>query len=454
MKSLNSRLLLVASAILILFFGITGFTLDRIYRENAEEAQYNRLQGFIYDLIIVTEFSHNGVISPPVDKTLPDIRFAIHDSGLYAKITQNQGRVIWRSESIQSKEIPIKYGLKRGEQRYGTLENAQGEKFYYYSFGISWDETTPLAQSFTYTIAESSKRLNHTVAVFRKTLWGSLGAVAILLLAVQGMILRWGLSPLRQVTEDLKTLESGAKVSLDGNYPLEIRRLTDDLNALLQSHQENLKRYRQTMGDLAHSLKTPLSVLRSAADADKSGEEIRETLKTQVERMSQIIEYQLHRAASASRSAFATPVALQPLVGKLSASLMKVYADKQVEYRAAIPEKALYSADEGDLMEIIGNILDNAFKWCRHEVAISVENIQAGTTRPGLVIQVEDDGPGVAESKIQSVLQRGIRADETVSGHGIGLAVVQDITASYGGTLRIEKSGLGGVRIKIVLPGN
>lgn len=454
MKSLNSRLLLVASVILILFFGITGLTLDRIYRENAEEAQYNRLQGYLYDLIIVTEFSHTGIIRPPVDKTLPDIRFSIQDSGLYAQITQNQGHIIWRSESVHSKDIPIKYGLKRGEQRYGTLENSHGEKFYYYSFGISWDETTSLPQSFTYTIAETSKRLNHTVAAFRQNLWGSLGAVAILLLAVQGMILRWGLSPLRQVTEDLKTLESGTKVSLDGNYPLEIRRLTDDLNALLHSHQENLKRYRQTMGDLAHSLKTPLSVLRSAADANKSSEEIRETLNNQVERMSQIIEYQLHRAVSASRSAFASPVTLGPLVGKISTSLMKVYADKKIAYRSAIPDKTLFYGDEGDLMEIIGNTLDNAFKWCRHEVTISIENNHAQTTRPGLVIMVEDDGPGIDESQILSVLQRGIRADETVSGHGIGLAVVQDITASHGGTLRIERSRLGGACIRIVLPGN
>lgn len=450
MISINGRLLLTASLILVMFFGITGVILDRIYFNYLEQAQRNRLLGYVYDVLNATDFTQYGQIIPP--KNLPEVRFSIPGSGLYAQIVQNHGEVIWKSESM-SVSIPFQYKLRRGQQVFGSLDNDRGQKYYFYSFGISWDESTPFWQSYTFSIAESSDILNADFQRFRRSLWGSLAAVTILLLAVQAIILRWGLSPLRKVTEDLKTIEAGNKLSLDGTYPPEIRRLTDDLNALLHNHNENLKRYRQALGDLAHSLKTPLALLHNTVESNEPEPVLRKTLANQVQRMSQIIEYQLQRAATAGRSAFATPIEVKIVVDKILGGLGKVYKDKGMKVRTDIAPNTRFFGDEGDLMEILGNLLDNAYKYGRSQVEIHTSNPQYGTTRPGFTVVVGDDGPGIAEDQIEQALLRGIRMDENISGHGIGLAIVKDITNSYGGKLSIGRSHLGGAEIKIVFPG-
>ncbi len=451
MTSITSRLLWAATIIVILFFGITGFTLDRFYQENAEDAQRNRLLGYFYEMINAIEFSQQGQLAQP--RLLPEVRFAIPNSGLYAQITLNDGQIIWTSDSARDMSIPFKYGLSRGTQEFGTTKDTQGIEYIYYSFGISWDETTPIPKGYTFTVVESAETLHAEIAAFRRGLWGSLAGVALLLLLVQGAILRWGLQPLRQVTDEMKQIESGEKPALAGNYPLEIRRLTDDLNTLLHSHQENLKRNRTAMGDLAHSLKTPLALLRSNAESDSTDPALQKAVHNQVERMSQIIEYQLQRATTAGQSAFAAAIEVEPLLTKILSSLDKVYRDKQVHLRRPVGSGVVFYGDRDDLMEIIGNLADNAYKWCGKQVMVSIRNINPEATRPGLSLAIEDDGPGIPKEQVEQVLQRGIRMDERVSGHGIGMAIVNDICSAYGGTMKISSGRLGGNRVEIVLPG-
>ena len=452
MTSITSRLLWAATIIVILFFGITGFTLDRFYQKNAEDAQRNRLLSYFYEMINAIEFSQLGKLKQP--RTLPEVRFAIPHSGLYAQITRNNGQITWTSDSARELQIPFKYGLSRGAQEFGTLQDQHDDEYFYYSFGISWDESTPVSLGYTFTVVESAETLDTEIRSFRKGLWGSLAGVAFLLLLVQAAILRWGLLPLRLVTDEMKQIESGEKPSLAGNYPLEIRRLTDDLNALLHSHQENLKRNRTAMGDLAHSLKTPLALLSSGAENESNDPALQATVHTQVERMSQIIEYQLQRATTAGRSAFASPIDVSPLLKKILSSLDKVYIDKQVHLRSYTTNDVIFYGDSDDLMEIIGNLVDNAYKWCNKQVIVTIRNISCETTRPGLSIVIEDDGPGIPMENIDQVLQRGIRMDERVSGHGIGLAIVNDICSAYGGKMNIGHSRLAGNRVEVVIPGS
>ncbi|MCF6219100.1 MAG: ATP-binding protein [Gammaproteobacteria bacterium] len=452
MTSITSRLLWAATIIVILFFGITGVTLDRFYQTNAEDAQRNRLLGYFYEMINAIEFSQQGKLAQP--RLLPEVRFAIPNSGLYAQITLNDGQIIWTSDSARDLVIPFRYGLSRGTQEFGATKDDKGFEYFYYSFGISWDETTPIPKGYTFTVVESSETFHAEVASFRKGLWGSLAGVALLLLMVQGAILRWGLQPLRQVTDEMKQIESGEKPALAGNYPLEIRRLTDDLNTLLHSHQENLKRNRTAMGDLAHSLKTPLALLRSSAESDSTDPALQKAVNNQVERMSQIIEYQLQRATTAGRSAFAAAIKVEPLLTKILSSLDKVYRDKQVHLRTQISSDVVFYGDRDDLMEITGNLADNAYKWCEKQVIVSIRNINSASTRPGLSISIEDDGPGIPEEKVEQVLQRGIRVDERVNGHGIGLAIVNDICSAYGGKMKISSGLLSGNRVEIVIPGS
>jgi two-component system sensor histidine kinase PhoQ len=208
------------------------------------------------------------------------------------------------------------------------------------------------------------------------------------------------------------------------------------------------KRYRDALADLAHSLKTPLALMRGALnERGRSGAATRE-LDEQVEQMDRIIGYQLQRASTAGRSGFAVPQLVRPTVERLLAALQKVHAGKPIAIEIAIDSLARFRGDAGDLTELLGNLFDNGFKWARSRVRVS-----ATSTDSRLALCVEDDGAGIEPEQVQRVLERGVRADQSVPGQGIGLAVVRDIVDAYAGELRIERSSLGGACIRLVLPG-
>jgi len=260
------------------------------------------------------------------------------------------------------------------------------------------------------------------------------------------------------MARDLKSIESGAGEELQGLYPRELKSVTDNLNLLIKSERKQQARYRTTLGDLAHSLKTPLAVITGVAEKLSSAKSnglpadtVRQidTVEEQLDRMNQIISYQLQRAVQAKgASALARQVKVSSVIERILQALDKVYAAKAMTHTESIDEQAVFFGDERDLMEIMGNILDNAYKYGHGKLQITVEVISAG--REQLSIVVEDDGPGIADDQRQFVLQRGARADTLAQGQGIGLAVVTDIVDSYGGLIDVGNSRLGGARIQIV----
>jgi two-component system sensor histidine kinase PhoQ len=272
--------------------------------------------------------------------------------------------------------------------------------------------------------------------------------MALLLLVAQWQILRWGLSPLRRVADELTRLEQGQQESIAGDYPTELRRLTDNLNTLLTHERAQQKRYRDALADLAHSLKTPLALVRSALSKARPEAELARALTEQVERMDRIVSYHLQRAATSGRTGLATPQPVRPAVERMLKALAKVRAEKQIETEMAIDADVRFRGDEGDLLELLGNVLDNACKWCRSKVRVS-----AAVSEGRLSLTVEDDGPGIPDADVERVLQRGMRADQSVPGYGIGLAVTRDIVEAYGGRILIERSALGGAAVTLVLPG-
>jgi two-component system sensor histidine kinase PhoQ len=268
------------------------------------------------------------------------------------------------------------------------------------------------------------------------------------------VILRWGLAPLRRVINDLQAIESGRQTQLEGAYPKELKGLTDNLNKLINNERDHLARYRNTLGNLAHSLKTPLAVLRGEVENSSENDLSKRTMSEQVNRMSQIVEYQLQRAATSGRSAITARVKTLDVVSKIINALNKVYADKNIIVDMQVDESSRFQGDEGDLMEMLGNLLDNAYKCCKNQVRISSK--ATGASKPGsspdFELFVEDDGPGMHEDQIEKLLERGVRGDLDTKGHGIGLAMVNDIIEIYSGTLSIDKSDLGGSRIKVHVP--
>ncbi|WJW75404.1 ATP-binding protein [Thiohalobacter sp. IOR34] len=441
MLSLRARLLLAALLVLVTFMGLTGLALDRAFRTSAEQAVRSRLQASLYGLLGVLDLDEQGRLLVP--RTLPEPRFEQPDSGLYAQLTAPDGRVLWRSHSALERRFPVS-AVPPGERRFQRVP-APGGGLFRLDLGLVWDYAPGAARRLTVSVAESAEAYEQEVAAFRRSLWLWLGAAGALLLLVQLGVLGWGLAPLRAVAAGVARVQAGRQERLGGRYPRELQALTDNLDALIAANRRQLARYRDALADLAHSLKTPLAVLRGAA-REHAGSPLAAVVEEQSARMGQIVDYQLQRAATAGQGALRPPLRLRPVLERLCASLDKVHADRGLRCELEVAAELQCALDEGDLFELAGNLLENAYKWARGRI-----RLQAGLEDGRLRLVVEDDGPGIPETEVEAVLARGRRADQSVPGHGIGLAVVKDIVEAYQGRLEIGRSELGGARLELEL---
>lgn len=445
MSSLNRRLLLAAGAVLVVFLGLTGLVLDRAFRTSVEAAEKDRLQGHVYALLAAAERADGELVLPA---SLPEARFSTPDSGLYAQVVGEGGMPVWRSPSLLGAEVPFAASADPGAATFQRLQR-DGEQYFGLGMTVVWEGDQAIARRYTFQVSEDLRTYWAQVGGYRRALWGWFAGVAVVLLGVLGAVLRWGLRPLRRVARDLDDVRSGRSERLQDDYPAELRGLTESINTLIVSERARQERYRDTLADLAHSLKTPLAVLRgaSASGAANPGD-LAAAVAEQSERMTRIVDYQLQRAASQGRPTLGRPVSVRPVLERVCASLAKVYRERGVRCDIVTAERCTVRASEEDLMEIAGNLLDNAFKWARSRVRIHVED--DGTA---FALCIEDDGPGIDAPQRERVLTRGARADEAVGGHGIGLAVVRDIAAAYSGTIAIDRSPtLGGARVCIAFP--
>ena len=328
-------------------------------------------------------------------------------------------------------------------------------RLYYFSYGVALDVEGKGSVGLTMMVAQTEDQLEGQNAVFRRTLGIWLSILGLMLIVLQLLLLRWSLTPLRRVASDMARVERGDSAHLDSQYPLELVGLTDRINAFIDSEREQRTRYRHTLADLAHSLKTPLAVIRSQVESALEGDDSarRSGVLAQVRRMDELVAYQLSRAATSGRQTFASAVPIAEHAEDLVRGLEKVYAAKNLLCEFDIEDGAVFYGEQGDLLELMGNLLENAFKWADHRVLLVVKQQPApGLARAGLRLSVEDDGPGIAPDQVEKVLQRGVRGDERVQGHGIGLSIVQDIVHAYNGELLVDHSAeFGGARFTVTL---
>jgi len=451
MRSLHSRLLLAATLVLAGFIGATGLALDKAFRVSAEASRQDRLQSYIYALLAAAGEDGSGRMVPP--QKIPEPRFSKPDSGLYAVIAGADGKPLWHSRSLAGRSVDMVEQQPPGQRGFQRLAQS-GMKLYAISFGVAWEDYAKAEELYTFAVAEDTAAFEEQIDSFRASLWSWLGAMAVVLLLAQGVILRWGLRPLRSVEADLQRIEQGAAEHLDGTYPKELAGLTSSLNSLIEHGKLVQSRYRNSLDDLAHSLKTPLSLMQSFCErkSEQLGDE-HALVREQVERMDEIIEHQLQRAAVSGRAALARSVPLAPVLERLVRSLDKVYGDKRVEVSLDLDAQATFCGDEGDLTEVLGNLLDNAYKYCAGAVKVGVRRMDRTASAAGLEITIEDDGQGIKPEMIDTVLQRGKRMDETVPGHGIGLSMAREIIAVYGGELSIGSGSLGGALLRVRFDG-
>lgn len=444
-KSLSFRLLVSACLVLVAFFALVSLVLEQSFRESAEQALKENLQVQVYSLLSAAELKNSGELSMP--PSLPEPRFATPGSGLYAFIQLAKKNLVWRSPSAIGLDVIAPPELSSGNSVF--LLNEQGR--YVLHYDVIWQNVAGVEREYIFTVTEDAQFVLHQVERFRKTLRAWLLVLGLSLIFIQFALLRWSLKPLRIIVKDLEDVEKGSKTHLDGYYATELEGLAGHLNSFINSERAHLERYRNALADLAHSLKTPLSILRGCVESFSVN---KESVREQILRMDEIVEYQLQRAAAKGEHKTTRTVDVSAVINKISASLSKVYLDKQIAFDIAMPEQSPIYIEEGDLYEIAGNLMDNACKWCRHSVNISASlNERKGRRNYAVLLQIEDDGPGIPVGKLNEILKRGVRADENIHGHGIGMAVVYELIGLLGGKLEGSKSEtLGGMKWSVYLP--
>jgi len=447
--SLAARAALATGFALAAFLGLTGLAQNKANYASELSAMHDRLHNYAIAYITGTDITRGGKVTTPDSQPNPD--FSRPGSGLYAIIIGNDG-FRWESSSALGRDFDFVRMLAPGETAFEPVETRSG-KLYVFSYGVSLDSTDKRSVPLTFAVAQTEDQFERQVATYRRTQFLWLAMLGMMLMLLQLFLLRWSLLPLRRVSSDLAHIERGSRDHLDGPYPMELTVLTRRLNAFIDSEREQRTRYRDTLADLAHSLKTPLAVVRSQMETGADPRELRADLLDQVRKMDEIVAYQLSRAATSGRRTIA---AEEPIAGHaedLVQSLEKVYAAKNVLCEFEIEDGASFPGEQGDLLELMGNLVENAFKWASHRVLLTARSVGKVRGRAGLELIVEDDGPGIADDKIEKVLQRGVRGDERVQGHGIGLSIVQDIVKAYQGELHVGRSDeLGGARFSVTLP--
>lgn len=437
-RSIRARLILGAALVLLAFMAGAGLAVQRAHADSVRAAHFARLQGTIYLLLAGAELDAGGALVMPAAFAEP--RLSLPGSGLYANIVNISRREEWQSPSTVGVSPPFQRSLPVGQWRYDTVDGAGGA-FLAVTYGVKWAGRT-LGAPLVLSVLEDKSEFDREIKVFQRTLWGWLGGAGVLLLLSQTFLLQWGLAPLRRVAHEIRRIENGEQTEVEGQYPMEIAALTGNLNTLIKQERVRQTRYKEALSFLAHSLKTPLAVLRTALDEPA---QLSATVAQQVARMDDIVQHQLSRAAASGSARFAPYLSIAPILNRIRDSLDKGYAEKGLAITVDCPSELSWRIDEGDAFEIFGNVLDNAAKWARHRVAVRVWR-EADRLR----IRVEDDGPGFSDT--QSILQLHVRMDEHVPGHGVGLAVVNDLVASHQGELNLSRADLGGARLDIVLP--
>lgn len=431
MTSLSRHLTISLAVSLLCFFLLQAFLVGMEMRRLSEDGVLSRLQDDMESILAALPAQSGGGVEIAWEH-VPDI-FMRPLSGHYFQIRQGERSI--RSRSLWDDTLSVDGpGILR------AVEGPSGQPLLVLSRSyVVHGETILLS------VAEDTSRLEATSLYFQKRLLIlSLGAL-LLLLAIQVWVIRRGLKPLAGLRQELQELERGERDRLEQPVPAEIRPLAEEVNRLLVLLQQRLLRSRNAMGNLSHALKTPLTLIFQILERRQDDKECVQLLE-QARRIEGHINRELARARTAGQSPGGIWLKPADDIRDLAATLERVYRQR-VRIKLQVAEPAAVSADREDMLELIGNLLDNACKWARERVVVRLDQEQ------GLHIVIEDDGPGMAEEEKALALGRGVRMDEAKQGHGLGLAIVREIADIYGGRLELERSEeLGGLKVALSLP--
>ncbi|AZG37040.1 MULTISPECIES: ATP-binding protein [Shewanella] len=424
LSSLKVRIVVSALLLILVLLPIIGITLNNAFETQVNVAAKNQLKAYVYSVLAMAEVEDNELQMP---SHLLENQFNVIGSGLYALITTKDNQLLWTSNSFLGLNTPI--NLPKPATGRSTFDSIMinDKPLLIYSFSVSFATSE---QPFTMTlhIIKNKQEYLQQIQKFSNTLWTWLLILTALLVIVQLSWLLWTLKPLGQFSQELTAVEQGTSMQLSTHYPVELQKVAKQLNTLLQTEQNQRKRYRNALADLAHSLKTPLAVIQTQADLSEASLE-------QINRINQIIAYQLRRAQSAAGSGWHIGISVDSIAVRLVRTLSKIYQHRNLTIEYHPNKQARFKGDEADLTEMLGNVLDNACKAAKTRVTLTLKQQDNQ-----LWMTIEDDGEGIPEEKQQHIFERGIRADTYAQGHGIGLAIVRDLVDSYHGNLTVGQS--------------
>ncbi len=444
-RSLRGRLQAAGTLPVIAFFCLGGLLLDQAVQRYAENGMRAQLENVFYGLIALVDFHPDHGFQ--LQGALPTPALGALETGLSARILIADKQAFWESPNMATLDLPAPDALEQGHDRFRFVDLKAPGSHAEYAYAVAWETAPEQFTALTFQVLQDATAYHQQVRNTRIFLLSGAALLGSLVFAFQAWMLRSGLRPLREIAHDLHLLQAGSQARLAENYPDEIQELANALNSLVEARELQLERYRNSLADLAHGLKTPLSVIRSASEQHRLPRAFASELDAQAGRINELIEYHLQRARAAGRALGTGRVELQPLAGQLQRTLQKIYHDRGLLITSEVPADMHARMDAQDLMEVLGNVMDNACKWAKSQVVVD-----AHASGDRVELLVCDDGPGFPHENRERLTSRGVRADERTPGHGFGLAIVQELVVLGGGKLFLEDAPQGGARVRIDLP--
>ncbi|MHB2167805.1 sensor histidine kinase [Alsobacter sp. R-9] len=455
-QSIATRLLVSSAAWSLVILLVAGIVLSAFYRRSTEKAFDERLHVYLKSLVAAVASPDDTERNDPW--SLGEPRFDLPLSGWYWQVTrldhrpeEGRGSDTRGSTSLFGGKLPslAETGVKAGP---GELREG---------YAVGPDErllriverVIDLGDDGRYRIqvAADSSEIEATIRTFRYALGATFALLAVALLATALLQVRFGLQPLSRLQSAVGEVRLGRSERVDGDYPDDLAPLAAEVNLLLDSNREILERARTQVGNLAHALKTPLSVIVNEAGASEGP--LADKVREQAAVMRDQVNWYLERARAAARAGSVGVVTdVGPVVEGIVRTLSKIHRDRDLAFDVAVGTDLRFRGERQDLEEMVGNLVDNAGKWTSSRVAVAAEAAEPREGRIFLTVTVDDDGPGLSGAQRKAVLRRGTRLDESKPGSGLGLAIVADLADLYGGSLALADSPLGGLRAVLVLP--
>ncbi|MDA5195109.1 ATP-binding protein [Govanella unica] len=442
-QSLTARILIAAVVWLAIALAAGGFGLSYVFKSAVERNFDSRLSMLLDSLVGASNVDGQGIVS--LYRSMMDPRFDRPYSGWYWRISA-VGELPFRSRSLWDQDLSFPDARHLARAEFVNFKGPEAQRLRATARDIHLPGS---AKTYRFMVAGDLSEVELQVRDFNRMLIWWLSALGGVLLATMAIQVRYGLMPLRTLSRKLSAIRSGRATRLEGPTPKEIMPLVTELNALIDHNAAVVERAQKHVGNLAHALKTPLTVMSNEADAQSS--DLAKLVTRQTDIMRRHVDHHLARARAAARGGvIGSRSDVMPALRDLVRVIEKIYGHRGLKFsivKRAVDKDLVFRGERQDLDDMLGNLLDNAGKWAKTRVRLTV-----GCDDGRLRIQIEDDGPGISEKDRALVFTRGERIDESVPGSGLGLGIVKDLAELCGGDVRLKESPLGGLLAELDLP--